>query len=166
MKRKKSKLLLIIIILLLVITGCKNKTNNDGKLFKDEFEKYNDTYIALNIDEDNPFVIKTQEEIIKSIDSEKAFVVFYANPKDNNSRQMVDSIIKEAKNLSLKTVYYVQMDGESNYQINDKKIEKYPSLVAVIKKDMYSLINNKEEISTVIEPVVKELSSCDIDVGC
>lgn len=162
-RKRKSKILIILLIILLIATGCK-KENTDALRFKEEFEQYNDSLSKVNISESNPFVYT--KDIKENIESEKALVIFYANPKDENSRKFVKDIIELSESKGLKKIYYIEMDENNTYQLNDTKINNMPSLVSVIRKNVDSIADNKEESALLIEKVVTELNTCDINVGC
>ena len=164
-KRRKSKILIVLLIVLLIVTGCKKDEKNlDAIRFKEEFEIYNDTLSKLDISEDNPFVYTN--DVYNLVENEKALVLFYANPKDENSRNIVESIIEKAKSSKLNKIYYIKMDENDNNEVGGVKIEKTPTLVSIIRKEVKETTSEKEKINLIIDPVVQELSTCDIDVGC
>ena len=154
----KNKVVLLLLIILLIITGCK-KENHDALKFKEEYEKYNDTLTKVDIDENNPFIYINEKDINSLIENEKALVLFYGNPEDNSSRQMVMSIISSSKK-GLGKVYYIEAKE------NGTKINSIPSMVAIVRKNLYSVVTENENINSVIETVIVELNTCDIDVGC
>ena len=160
----KNKVVLLLLIILLIITGCK-KENHDALKFKEEYEKYNDTLTKVDIDENNPFIYINEKDINSLIENEKALVLFYGNPEDNSSRQMVMSIISSSKK-GLGKVYYIEAKDNETYDVNGTKINSIPSMVAIVRKNLYSVVTENENINSVIETVIVELNTCDIDVGC
>lgn len=161
MQRKRNKLFILLIVILLIVSGC---SKTDAVKFKKEYEKYNKSVSELKIDKDNPFVYV--DDLDKIIKEEKAFVLFYGNPQDSTSREMVKSIIDVAKTNNLKKVYYIQMEEDKKYEILDTSISRMPSLLAVIKKEVHAIAIESHKVNFIIEPVVTELSTCDIEVGC
>ena len=161
MQRKRNKLLVLLLVILLFLTGC---SRNDAVKFKKEFEKYNNTLTKIEISKDNPF--EYAKDINKLLKEEKAFVVFYGSPTDNESREMVNNIINTAKDSNLKKVYYVEMKEKESYEIAGAKIDKMPSLVGIIRGEINCITIEKDKVNTIIDPVVIELSTCDIEVGC
>ena len=165
LRKRKSKIILVLLIVLFIITGCKKDDNSaDALAFKEEFESYNDLLTKLDISIDNPFVYTN--DVYSLVENEKAFVLFIGNPKDEGSRKMVDSILKASSKYGLKNVYYLQMFENDSYEIGGVKIDKIPSLVAIVRKEVNSVVNNKDKVDTIIETVVQELSSCDLEQGC
>ncbi len=162
--KRKSKILFVLLIILLVITGCKKEDNKDALMFKEEFESYNDELSKVFIDEDNPFVYTN--DVYKLVNDEKAFVMFFVNPKDEKSRSMIEPIIKSSSSLGLKKVYYFYLSEGDNYEVGGVQINKVPSILAVIRKKAYKVVYNKDNVNLIIESVVEELSSCDINQGC
>ena len=162
-RKRKSKIILVLLIVLLIVTGCK-KEDTDALKFKREFEQYNDTLSKVNIDEDNPFIITN--DVYSLVENEKAFVVLYGNAKNEETRNIVEDVISVAKKSNLKKVYFVSVNEEDTIEFGGHKIENMPSLVSVIRKEVSLIVNDKDSINLVIDPVVQELSSCDIDVGC
>ena len=162
MLKRRSKILIILLIVI-CICGCKDK-NTDAYKFKNEYESLNNTLKSVNISEENPFIYKTQEEILSLIDNEKALVIFYGNANDEDSRSIVEPIIEASKKNGLTKIYYVKLDG-NEYTINNEVINK-TTLVGIVRKEIYQISNDESNINSIIEKVAIELSTCDINVGC
>ena len=97
----KRKILLILVLLVLVV-GCTS-----GKYDKKEALKFKNTYEALNgekmgeneyrklsIDENNPFVKTTDEEVVKKIENKDTFYVYFGDPKCPWCRSVIEEAIK------------------------------------------------------------------------
>lgn len=163
LRKRKSKIFLILLVSILLLTGCKDK-NTDAYKFKEEFESYNDSLTKVNISDDNPFVYTN--DIYSAVENDKALVIFCANPKDEDSRKIVESIIDYSSKHGLSKIYYVEVNETDNLEIGGVKIEKIPSLMGIIRKQVTGVVNDKDSISTIIDPVVTELNTCDIEQGC
>ena len=163
LRKRKSKIFLLLLITILLLTGCKDK-NTDAYKFKEEFESLNNSLTKVNISEDNPFVYTN--DIYNAVENEKALVIFCASPKDEESRKIVESIIDYSSKHGLSKIYYINIDETDNLEIGGVKIEKIPSLIGIIRKQVTGVVNDKDSINTIIDPVITELSSCDIEQGC
>ena len=102
----KLKKILLISISLLLISGCSSKEKTDAIKFKEEYEKYNDSKIKLEIDENNIITYATTEEINKII-KEKTGVIFIGSPKDNLSRTAIKTLLEASDSTDLTTIYYI-----------------------------------------------------------
>ena len=69
---------LLFIILVLICVGCTNNKVSDSVKFKREYEKYNNEYLKLDIDEDNIIKYSDVQEINKIISSGTG-VIFVGN---------------------------------------------------------------------------------------
>ena len=115
----KKKILLILIIFVLLI-GCTKKEQTDALKFKEEYEKYNDSKIKLEISEENIIKYATNEEI-NNIIKNKSGVIFIGNPKDNLSRVAIKYLLEASESTDLKNIYYInnisEIEGIENKQI-------------------------------------------------
>ena len=104
MKFKVFTILLIISSITIVIwhNNLKTEETKDKKdQFKEEFESFNDEYQLLDIPEDNPMYYAKDDEILNVLDS--SGIIFFGNPKDDESRKIIPSLISTAKSgFSLK----------------------------------------------------------------
>ena len=160
---KRNKLLVLLFAIIL-ICGCGKEKPKDSIEFKEEYESYNDSLKSVNINEDNPFMYKTHDEVLSLIDSEKALVIFYGDAKNEESRNIVEFIIKTAKEKGLSRIYYVPLNG-GEYNIKNETINK-TTLVGILRKEIYMLAETDADIVSTIEKIATELSKCDIDYGC
>ena len=137
----KKKLLLIISLFALVtlLTGCTEEKNKDALKFKEEYESLNGKKNAkgmehrtISIDEDNPFVYKTGDEIVEMIESKETFFVYFGDTQCPWCRSVIEKAIEVAKENNVKKIYYVKIwDDDHNevlrdvYTVNDDgSIEK------------------------------------------
>lgn len=129
----KLKKILLISISLLLISGCSSKEKTDAIKFKEEYEKYNDSKIKLEIDENNIITYATTEEINKII-KEKTGVIFIGSPKDNLSRTAIKTLLEASDSTDLTTIYYI--DKIDNIEgIDDKKT---PLVLNVLEGEVIS----------------------------
>ena len=169
--RRKSSLLVIATILCLLVCGCDKKTTNEIKI---EFENLNGKYRNVSLDEKNPFVIKSEDEVIDLISEGKTLLVFYGSKEDNYTRSVISIVSDISKLYGIKEVYYVERNSNipmlsgyidgllsgtttciSGYQ-TDTKMELTDEIIN----------DSKEKITNIIKPISDKLNACDIDVGC
>lgn len=100
---KRSIVLLIVMFSLCI--GCGNNEQTDALKFKNEYEKYNDSKIELEIDDDN--IIKYSNlDSINDIIANGTGVIFIGNPSDNLSRVAIEILLQAADSTDLDTIYY------------------------------------------------------------
>ena len=196
-KSNKFFLIITIICAILVIGLCafviinhKEVKLTDAETFKQEYESYNKaTYdndkkvFKVSIDEDNPMVYKTGKEILDVIKKETA-IIFFGFATDPNSRNVIETFLKVAKEEGIEKVYYVdiedmrdeyEFDGtlipkqikkgsDSYYELLDffgDKLERY--YVPDENGNMYSTSVKRLEAATVITIDKKKIK--DMHVG-
>lgn len=126
----KKKFLIVASILLVAIlfTGCeKKKVTEDGKKFKEEYESLNGKENAkgakhriVNIDEDNPFVYTTAEEVVKMYENQESFIVYFGDAQCPWCRSVIEKAIKVAKEYKVEKIYYVKIwDDDHNEILRD-----------------------------------------------
>ncbi len=132
---KSNKVLYIIIILcfVLVIGFCafliithKEEVLSDNEMFKRDFEQYNgltyedtnDKVIDVEIPIDNPFIYKSDKEIVDILKNEEAYVLFgYASCP--LTRAIIETLIDVLEENNIDTVYYVDIkDIRDEYKSN------------------------------------------------
>lgn len=157
----KKKIIIGIVLVIIIITGIiifsnNKKCNTNALEFKKEYEKYNTSLVKLSISDDNPMVKMNKQNIIKKIDSSNG-ILFFGNPKNNDSRTLIKELLKVARDYDCEIIYY--------YDINDLKDNNvYDELQT--KLGEYSLKNNivifykKGEI-TKYQEYVKDIKGLD-----
>lgn len=127
----KKKIVLAIMCLLsfTLLTAC-SKNNEDALKFKNEYEsingKANDNGLEhreVTIDEDNPYVYVTGEEIVEKIDNKETFYVYFGSKYCPWCRSVVEKSIESAKKNKIDTIYYVEVWGEDHEEIFRDKYE-------------------------------------------
>lgn len=104
---------IIIMLLCLLCIACEKKEfeENDSVKFKNEYEQYNDEYIALDISEANLIYYSDIDEINQVIQSGTG-VIYIGQPEDNVSRKAIDVLLGVTHNTDLDKIYYVNsLDG-------------------------------------------------------
>lgn len=135
----KNKLLLIsvVVISLFTLTGCFGKEKEESKINKEAALEFKTSYESLNgktnasgkehrtvtINEENPFVTTTAEEIVKKIENKETFYVYFGDKLCPWCRSVVEKAVELANNNNIYTVYYVPIwDDEGNEILRDKYI--------------------------------------------
>lgn len=119
MKRKVCLLMALTVILMAF--GCDKKINEDALKFKNDYESLNGKTTASNreyrmviIDENNPFVYSTCEEIVSLIkEGKQDFVVYFGANWCPWCRSIVETFIQTAKLSQIDKVYYVDVRPEN-----------------------------------------------------
>lgn len=120
---KKILLTIIMCITLITITGCNTVEKNNKKesrvtdsiKFKEEYESLNNKDLGygelrkLNIDEDNPFVYKSPNDIVKLMDNKETFVVYFGFNSCPWCRSIIETLIEVSKDNNIDTIYYVDV---------------------------------------------------------
>ena len=117
--KKNILLIIMLFVSLFIVSGCDKET--DAKRFKEEYESLNGvvndsgkTIRTITIDEDNPFIYKTEDDIVNMMNENKSFLVYFGFPKCPWCRSMLELLVKAAKENDLDTIYYVNV-----YDIRD-----------------------------------------------
>ena len=99
----------------------------DAKIFKDEFEQYNDkilddlgSKVNVTIDEENPMIKKEPKDIIEMINNKETFVVYFSYPTCSWCRNGLSTFIKSAKENNIEKIYYVDISKiRDEYTLNE-----------------------------------------------
>ena len=164
---KKIMSILLVITILVSLTGCVLSPDvKDGERFKEEYEKENGKKSksgkenrTVLIDEDNPFVYTTAEEISKKMDNNETFIVYFGFSTCPWCRSIIEQLIKCAKDNNIDKIYYVdvlnirdtkEIDEDGNIQNAKKGSKGYLELIDKMKNVLsdYTLTNSDgDEIS-------------------
>ena len=114
---KKFMKIILIILLLIGITGCGQEKETDALKFKNEYESYNGKvnernqkeYRSVLIEEDNPIVYATAEDISLKMDRKESFYVYFGFSTCPWCRSMIENMLKAAKEHEVGTIYYVDV---------------------------------------------------------
>lgn len=160
MNVKKIIPILVMLLVLLNITGCRDKKNiqsEDALKFKEEYESINDTsnssgkkHRVLSISKDNPFIYATGEEIVKKMEKNETFYVYFGSSYCPWCRSVIEKAIEVAKKNNIDTIYYVDIwEGDhvevlrDTYELND---DGNPQLVSEGGPGYKNLLNYFDDI--------------------
>jgi len=102
-------------------------TITDAYKFKNEYESVNNNDLGngkkvreLTIADNNPFVYKTAEELVKMIEEDKTFTVYFGFSTCPWCRSVMTSLIDSSLEKGVKKVYYVDIkEIRDTYELND-----------------------------------------------
>lgn len=124
--KKKIILLFILLIIPFTLIGCTN--NKDAIAFKNDYESLNGKtnkngkeYRHVNISKNNPMIISNGKEIIKMIENEESFYVYFGSKRCPWCRSVIEKAIEVANENDIDKIYYVDIwDDEGNEILRDK----------------------------------------------
>lgn len=126
--KKKILLILLLTIGVINLTACSNKNEkvSDAEKFKKEYESFNGEkndyfeYRTLSIDEENPFVYSTAEDIVKRIENKETFIVYFGDPECPWCRSVIEEAVESANENGIEKIYYVRIwNGFHNEILRD-----------------------------------------------
>jgi len=124
---RKSRLFIVVILTILVLlTGCKDK-ETDAIKFKNEYESLNNTKSEsgkdirnITIDEKNPMVYKTEDDIVNLINNKETFLVYFGFAKCPWCRSVLPTLLEVSKENKISTIYYVDvLNIRDVYELDD-----------------------------------------------
>ena len=132
----KKKLIIIIVLVLVlgtvfgVIYSKDNEVKEtDAYKFKVEYEALNGqkndsgkTYRTLNISKDNRIKYSTAQEIVKKIDNNESFVVYFGFAKCPWCRSMIENLLELADEKSTDIYYVDVLDIRDTLEVVDGKV--------------------------------------------
>ena len=167
-----KKIFLILIIGLLFLTGCEEKKNY-GLEFKKEYEALNGTlnktgkeHRTITIDEDNPYIKTTPEEIVKMINNNETFYLYVGDKLCPWCRSVLEKSIEMAKKYNIEKIYYIDIwDDEGNEILRDKYIYEEGNITKTIEgKEEYQILLEKFD-SVLSNYTIKDPDDNKIEVG-
>jgi len=167
----KKILISLLVVTTLFLVGCKKEENKEGLAFKESYEKLNGQknksgkeHRTVHINEDNPFVITTPEEIVKMIENKETFYLYVGDPLCPWCRSAVEKATEIATKKNVKKVYSIEIwDDEGNeilrdkYEMVDGKLKKtiegtesYQKLLETFKDVLrdYSIKDGDKDVDT------------------
>ena len=127
---KKILSIMLVLISVFAVVGCeqKSKATEASLAFKEDYEKLNGkenksgkVHRTISIDEVNPYVEVSADEIVKKIENKETFYVYFGSTLCPWCRSTIESAIKVAKEKNIETIYYVDVwDDEGNEILRDK----------------------------------------------
>ncbi len=163
---KKILVIILTLAILVTLTGCTKKeiTKTDAIKFKEEYESLNGTknesngkeYRTISIDEDNPFIYSTAEEISKKIDNKETFIVYFGFKECPWCRSVLEELVEVAKKNNIEKIYYVdvkeirdvkEINEDGNINTTKEGTEGYNSLIEKMSNVLedYTLTNENDE---------------------
>lgn len=163
---KKILVIILTLAILVTLTGCTKKeiTKTDAIKFKEEYESLNGTknesngkeYRTISIDEDNPFIYSTAEEISKKIDDKETFIVYFGFKECPWCRSVLEELVEVAKKNNIEKIYYVdvkeirdvkEINEDGNINTTKEGTEGYNSLIEKMSNVLedYTLTNENDE---------------------
>ena len=163
---KKILVIILTLAILVTLTGCTKKeiTKTDAIKFKEEYESLNGTknesngkeYRTISIDEDNPFIYSTAEEISKKIDNKETFIVYFGFKECPWCRSVLEELVAVAKKNNIEKIYYVdvkeirdvkEINEDGNINTTKEGTEGYNSLIEKMSNVLedYTLTNENDE---------------------
>lgn len=144
--------LLVLAILLLVF---KKDVNEDGLKFKEEYESLNGEvnknnskkYMELTIPRDNPIKYVEASDIVKLMEEESTFVVYFGFKECPSCRSVVEPLMEAAKESEIDVIYYVDVKDirdtfmlDPNNQLKETKkgSEDYYKLLTYFNDVLYN----------------------------
>lgn len=118
-----KKLVVIFLMLIIFTTGCSVKKVEELT----DSEKFAKEY---NISKNNPFIYFSYKDIVDILDNGTGLILL-ANSDDEGSIEAVKLINIESKKLSVKEIYYYNLDTLKN-----KEKDKYKKLQKELKDDI------------------------------
>ena len=123
----KKLLISLFIVATLFMAGC-TQDNKKGIEFKESYEKLNGTtnksgkeHRSVTIDENNPFVITTPEEVVKMLDNKETFYLYVGDPLCPWCRSAIEKATVVAINKKVDKVYAIEIwDDEGKEILRDK----------------------------------------------
>ncbi len=133
----------------------KKDINEDGLRFKEEYEalngevnEYNSKkYMELSIPKDNPIKYVEAKDIVKLMEEESTFVVYFGFKECPSCRSVIEPLMDAAKESEIDIIYYVDVKDirdtfmlDSNNQPKETKrgSEDYYKLLTYFNDVLYN----------------------------
>ena len=116
--KKKVLLIALLSLLLIPLVGCKKAEDkrSDAVKFKEEYESLNkvkdkdgNLYRTISIDEENPIIYTTSEDLTKKIEDKETFLVYFGSKESKYSRTVVPYLLQQAKTQGIDKIYYIDI---------------------------------------------------------
>lgn len=116
-----------LLCLLFIFSGCTKK-ETDAMKFKQEYESLNGTIRekdgktirTISIDEENPILYASDEDIVNKIQNKETFVVYFGFADCPWCRSMVPTLLQVAKDMNVDKIYYCDVkDIRDTYELDE-----------------------------------------------
>lgn len=129
--KKTIVLITILLFSMFSLTACTKSIDKEKALeFKNDYEQLNGKtnksgkeHRTVMVNEENPYVKTTAEEIVKKIENKETFFVYFGDKLCPWCRSVIEKSIEVANKNKITTIYYVPVwDDEGNEILRDKFI--------------------------------------------
>ena len=122
---KKKLFLVLLVVAIFTLTAC---TKKDAIEFKNDYEALNGgtnangkEHRTVTIPKHNPIVISDAKEIVKMIEDEKSFYVYFGSTLCPWCRSVIEKALEVANDNGIDKIYYVDIwDSEGKEILRDK----------------------------------------------
>lgn len=137
-----------VIIIACLIISLKETKFNSAVRFKKEYESLNGTVAkngkvtrSINIEKNNPFVYKKENDIVSMMEKKESFIVYFGFASCPWCRSILPTILEVAKEQNIKKIYYVDVlnirdkmavDEDSKLKVETKGTDGYYRLLALL----------------------------------
>lgn len=128
--KRKILVLLFVLGVTFTLTGCLGKKNDNkaAKEFKEDYEEINDKeakngkkYRSITLSEYNKFVETTPEEIVKMIDNQETFYIYFGSRICPKCRSVLEKADEVSRLNDIEKIYYIDVwDDDGNEIFRDK----------------------------------------------
>lgn len=141
------KKIIPLLIFILILTGCNKKEETDSIKFKKEYESlngktndYKKEYSSILIDENNPIVYVTYDEIINVIKNDTA-IIYFGFPECPWCRTAIPVLLDSANEMGIDKIYYFNalsirdkksLDKDGNIIVEEEGTEEYKEIVKLL----------------------------------
>ncbi|MBR1748350.1 MAG: hypothetical protein IJ743_00990 [Bacilli bacterium] len=162
--KRKIMMTILVVGAVLFMCGCSNK---DAQKFKSDYESINGkenssgkVHRTINIDENNPYVYATAEEIVKKMENKETFYVYFGDKLCPWCRSVIEKSIQVAKENNIKTIYYVPIwDDEGNEILRDRLKVNEQGKLEIVKEGTESY----KKLLELLDNVLSEYNLTDKD---
>lgn len=172
--KKKIALILLLLVSIITLTGCTNN-KEDAKKFKEEYESLNGEkrsdgkeFRSIEIDEKNPMIYSSFEEVNKMIDKKESFIVYTGFNACPWCRTVIPYAIKQAKENGIKKIYYINVrenDDKSKDLRGYKKLDD-DNKVVVEFESASGYLDFTKHCDSVLDPyVLKDEEGNEYETG-
>ena len=139
-----------------MLSGCK-KEETDAEKFKKEYN---------NVSDNNLFVYKTSEEVLKYINDKDTILLFVGSNTNEWSKSIVVSLDEFTKKNGV-SIYYLPLSNSSKVLEELKLSEDNSYVIGIVNGELKYLVdnNNEKELEEMVEKMAEEINSCDIHGG-
>lgn len=131
---KKKLFILLLLVGLVGITGCTKTEEEEKKTaaiqFKEDYEAINGTenkngkiHRTITIPEDNPYEEITPAELVKKIDNDETFYVYFGSRLCPWCRSVIEKATEVAKANDISKIYYIDIWDDEGAEILRSKYE-------------------------------------------